>query len=127
MDVRVASEYLYYLGFWEPEPDLLVTPWGFAAIGGGELDTTSPRIGFLENSRILHMTKPTWDAPWSKPVWGEKISLPVARPTRLRVVEARGTYDTVRPTRGGGNLLAQPGLLQQTCDPARGRRRVAVD
>ena len=35
------------------------TPWGFAAIGGGELDTTSPRIGFLENSRILHMTKPT--------------------------------------------------------------------
>ena len=42
------------------------TPWGFAAIGGGELDTTT-RIGFLDNSRIMHMTKPTWDAPWSKP------------------------------------------------------------
>ena len=35
------------------------TPWGFAAIGGGELDTTSPRIGFLDNSRITIMTKPT--------------------------------------------------------------------
>ena len=44
------------------------TPWGFAAIGGGELDVTSPRIGFLEGSRIMHMAKPTWDAPWSKPV-----------------------------------------------------------
>ena len=45
------------------------TPWGFAAIGGGELDTTSPRIRSLIGSRIMHMTKPTWDAPWSKPVW----------------------------------------------------------
>ena len=42
------------------------TPWGFAAIGGGELDVTSPRIRSLVGSRIMHMTKPTWDAPWSK-------------------------------------------------------------
>ena len=44
------------------------TPWGFAAIGGGERDVTSPRMDFLQNSRITFMTKPTWDSPWSKPV-----------------------------------------------------------
>ena len=44
------------------------TPYGFAAIGGGEL-AVGLRRDELDNSRIMHMTKPTWDAPWSKPVW----------------------------------------------------------
>ena len=57
---------------------------------------------------------------------GEEISLPLARPARLWAVEARRTYDAVRPARSGRHLLPEPGLLQQTCDPTRGRGRDEV-
>ena len=65
-------------------------------------------------------------SPFTARYLGEKVSLPVARPARLRVAEARGENDVVRPARGGRHLQPKPGLLQQTYHAPRGRRRDAV-